>query len=78
MRWCRPAKDLSSPVPWQQAEVIFLPSSAISHLYLICPHVQMAQVPFQTYLDGDKLLLGGVLIGRVNFLPVQMAETHHL
>lgn len=63
------AEDLSSLVPWQRAEAILLPSSALNHLYLICPHLQMAQVSFQPYLDGEKLLLGGALVGRANFLP---------
>lgn len=29
----------------------------------------MAQVPFQPYLDGDKLVLGGALVGRTKVLP---------
>lgn len=60
-------EDLSSLVLWQRAEAIVLASSALNHLYLICPHLQMAQVPFQPYLDGDKLLLDGALVGRENF-----------
>lgn len=60
-------KDLSSLVPWQRAEAIPLLSSSLNHLYLISPHLQMSQAPFQSYMDGDKLLLGGVLVGRASF-----------
>lgn len=57
--------DLSNP----GAEAILVPPSALNHLYLICSRLQKAQVPLEPYLDGDKLLLGGVLVGRANFLP---------